>query len=763
MSSSFYARNISSQLSISFSDAEARRDELNGMIKTANISIYTDDWFYSGVESSNPTSYERIQSADKKYKKSGYEGVPYHYVVTNKTSKTLSDSGIYSVYGTTYASPLDNSDICIALLCRPGTSLDKDDYSGVDTLIENLITLIKYIINTHKISVSNINLSTSAQNTRGKKSINGADEFMLELLKDITDDEDKDYDTIVDRDDIDFIVVAGPSSGKKRTLGVLSEIICGEVNDDFIDFMKELNPDCIDSDATEDTVLKIGSFLYIPNDTDFIEGIRTESDEDNINNQAEINRQNLLYLNEYIDRYKSVSFADANTIHRMDEDFKQKISTSRGGKTEQSWHYQGYEFPGYHNAFLQFDKIGSNEEPIYLQFLISPSDFSESRSNIINDIKTMGGWLAQRCGRSAINIQFSGYMLDIKAQMERHEFLENYKNYIEDTKVEDQTYVNYYKQKFVIEGRDYYGHVTSIQFSKSAQSPFLYRYTIMFTAYSDKKIYDAEWALLDRSLINQGVVSNKYLSGTVDEVTNVSNKSQYVTEDTLSNYIDKDSEAYDYLLNQIRNAAGDEKILAKITNSLNTYSSDHWAKKYLDTLISSNVITNIEDWGKYDNKAVLSHCVALACKALLGKSVIASPSDHWSVAYMEKLYKESCVTQETYQIWLTKASNSENEAMLQKWLVEVLFLVVLHSSSSASSTCKNAIDRYTKGTSPLPNGYYANKQKYSNQYEAYLDGLCVSGYINSPQEWDDFSNNGTTTNGSALALISKVGGYHVKD
>ena len=446
----------------------------------------------------------------------------------------------------------------------------------------------------------------------------------------------------------------------------------------------------------------------------------------------------------------------------MSEDFKQKISTARGGKTEQSWQYNGYEFPGYHNAFLQFDKIGSNEEPVYLQFLISPSDFSETRSNIINDIKTMGGWLAQRCGRSAISVNFSGYMLDIKSQLERHEFLENYKNYIEDTKVEDQSYTNYYKQKFVIEGREYYGHVTSIQFSKSAQSPFLYRYAVMFTAYSDKRIYDAEWALLDRSLIDQGVVSNKYLSGTVNEVTNVSNKSQYITTETLSNYIDKDSDAYEYLYNQIKNAK-DENVLAQITTSIKAYANSHWAKKYLDTLISDNVITNVEDWGKYDNISVLSHCVALICKALLKSGVQTGQAKHWCVPYMEKLSREDCVTEKTMNTWynICNNRNPETEPMQKGWLLEVLFLVVQHSSSSASSTCKIAIDKFTTGAAPLSNGYYADKSKYENELQVYLDALCVSGYINSPQEWVDFSE--ASSNSNTLALISKIGGYHVKD
>ena len=770
-SSEFYAKNIAPQLKISFSNADARIDELNGMVKTAKINIYTDNWFYSGTAASDSakiTSYKRINEANNRYKKSGYSGIPYHYIVTNETSKSLDNACIYSVYNTLYATPLSDEDISIALLCRPGTSLDREDRAGVDTLIDNLISLLKYLVSTKRISFSNIVLSTTAQNTSGRKSVNGADEFMKEFLSNVTNDADKDYNTIVDRDDIDFIVVAGPSNSAKRTLGVLSEIICGEVSNEFIDFMKELNPDCISSKATKDTALPIGSFLYIPNDTSFMESVEAEQEESVIDNTAEINRQNLLYMNEYLDRYKNyVSYINPDQMYYASETTKQKVSTSRGGKTEQAWQYQGYEFPGYHNAFLQFDRINSNEEPVYLHFLISPSDFSESRSNIMNDSKTMGGWIAQRCGRSAINIQFSGYMLDIKSQMERHEFLENYKNYIEDSKVEDQTYVNYYRQKFVIEGRDYYGHVTSLQFSKSAQMPFLYRYNITFTAYSDKKIYDAEWALLDRSLVDQGVVSNKYLSGIINEITDAINKSQYVTEETLSKYVDKDTAAYEYLLSQIRNAAGDEQIIAKITNSLSSYISDHWAKKYLDTLIDSNVVTNIEDWGYYDNPALMSHCIALSYKALVGGKVDTSGYKYWSEAYMKKLYDGGYVTVNTYQEWLGQIATADPEtlAMLPRWIIEIAFYVVSKSPNKPSyrATCKDALNRFNTGAAVMNGGYYEGNAKYNTIYEAYLDALCILKFINTPQEWSDFSSSAKVVNGNALALIAKIGGYNVKD
>ena len=95
--SKYYARSIQSQLKISLSGVESRKNRLSGMIRTNKINVYTDDWFFSDVDISNPTSYERIESANKKYKASGYNGVPYHYIVTNCTTKVQDNSGIYSV------------------------------------------------------------------------------------------------------------------------------------------------------------------------------------------------------------------------------------------------------------------------------------------------------------------------------------------------------------------------------------------------------------------------------------------------------------------------------------------------------------------------------------------------------------------------------------------------------------------------------------------------------------------------------------------
>ena len=120
------------------------------------------------------------------------------------------------------------------------------------------------------------------------------------------------------------------------------------------------------------------------------------------------------------------------------------------------WRYGQMELPGYHNGMLAFQKRNSSEAPIYINFVISPSSFSANYSNNVSDTKTLGGWVGIRAGKNPINVRFSGYMLDIYDQLERHRFLANYKEYIEDQKDSSHSYYNAYNCKLIIEGRDYY-------------------------------------------------------------------------------------------------------------------------------------------------------------------------------------------------------------------------------------------------------------------------------------------------------------------
>ena len=73
-------------------------------------------------------------------------------------------------------------------------------------------------------------------------------------------------------------------------------------------------------------------------------------------------------------------------------------------------------------------------------------------------------------------------MLDIKNVLERHDFLENMEKYIYDKKNYNALYYNDYNTKLVIEGREYYGLIQGLSFTKTADNPFLYTYQLSFTA-----------------------------------------------------------------------------------------------------------------------------------------------------------------------------------------------------------------------------------------------------------------------------------------
>jgi hypothetical protein len=716
-------KNIALQLGSGITNQVSRVNEIGGFVNTTFVDVYTDAWLYDGMDTGQ-TILERIQSVNKRYIEAGYKGIPYHYVVTNLSGETANEPAYFVTKLPLTASGLNDKNISVCLCARPGTSLSVDSEQGVDNLINNLREVLKLIFNTLRISPKNLNLSTYAQNKSGQKSVNDGGSFKEALLEEIAKEHGFDSKQ-------DYIVVAGPTDKNKRTLKNLSVEVCGSVNESFMNNVAEKSGLSKDYDAA----IPLGTYLCMPAGTNYVIKNNSETKLNNITNAAASNLNSLVYANEYLNQYKgNVSYVNPNQLSYLTDRSKVELSTNRGGKDEPEWIYRRMEFPGYHNAFLQFERMDSPEEPVYLQFLIGPSDFSESRSNLYSNSKTMGGWITQRSGKNTISIQFSGYMLDIKSQMERHSFLENYKKYIEDEKVEDQTYVNYYRQKFVIEGREYYGHLVAVDFAKSADKQFLYKYNMSFLAYNDKKIYDANWSVLDMELIDQGIVSSAYLSQTVAEVTN----SSQTADSILSGVIEKDTAAYKYLSNLIKSVGGNSAELEKIKKSLRSYSSNHWAKKYLDALIDANVVTNIEDWAYYDNPAPISHCIALACKVFVGGGTKAANATRWSSSYAEALWKSNRMSKDVYTAY---SRENENSNMPRGWLLDIMCLSVIKKDASA----KKLYDK-------------SSKTSYD---ERSLEVLNKSGYINTPSEWAKFDDS--ITNGDVLAIIAKVGGYRAKD
>ncbi len=177
------------------------------------------------------------------------------------------------------------------------------------------------------------------------------------------------------------------------------------------------------------------------------------------------------------------------------------LTTMYGGKSAPPWYSKGLDLPGYHSAFIEITKTSDNKVVQKLNFILSPSSSSESRSNSQQMTKTNAGWFIQRIGKNPTNLNISGYMMDAKGILEKHTFLENYKQYIEDTKNIRFEYSNPYSVKIRLEGRDFHGYISSISFNKNAQQPYMYQYNITFVILRDKFIYDEKQAAISASKI----------------------------------------------------------------------------------------------------------------------------------------------------------------------------------------------------------------------------------------------------------------------
>lgn len=188
-------------------------------------------------------------------------------------------------------------------------------------------------------------------------------------------------------------------------------------------------------------------------------------------------------------------------------------SNEYGGKEGPVWSKDGFTFPGYHNAYIGVTYKKNGAKAFDFTFLISPSSFADSRQKLFQTMRTMAGWMIVRLGRQPIELNLTGYMVDIKGTLERHDFLENYNKYIEDQKNFDASYFSEYNTKLVIEGREYYGILTGVSFSKVADRPFLYSYNLGFIALGEVKVYNPKYAAQDAADLRQQVLKGSYNPG----------------------------------------------------------------------------------------------------------------------------------------------------------------------------------------------------------------------------------------------------------
>lgn len=199
-------------------------------------------------------------------------------------------------------------------------------------------------------------------------------------------------------------------------------------------------------------------------------------------------------------------------------------TTDYGGKKRPIYALgAGVQYPGYHNGYIEvIDTKNKKLEPIRLFFVMSPSAMTDSRVNNVHMIKTAGGYFALRTGPGPITLSISGVMLDVRNQLERHDFINKYKTYLEDTRMSNLEFHNRYTAKVVIEGRQYNGYMQNITFQKSATKQYLYDYNFTFISLSERYVYNPAYATLSRNELQRmkdkilnPVVDTKVVSGTL--------------------------------------------------------------------------------------------------------------------------------------------------------------------------------------------------------------------------------------------------------
>lgn len=137
-----------------------------------------------------------------------------------------------------------------------------------------------------------------------------------------------------------------------------------------------------------------------------------------------------------------------------------------------------FELPGYSRSRMSVLTY-ENSKPMYrvFEFLINPTGMSEMYSNVINPIKTGGGFFILRSGPNLPRVSIGGFFVETKNIHEKREFLDNYYNkYLVDKRNAFHDFFNENSVELYLEGYRYDCHILDLSLSKSASSMFLYQY-----------------------------------------------------------------------------------------------------------------------------------------------------------------------------------------------------------------------------------------------------------------------------------------------
>lgn len=161
-------------------------------------------------------------------------------------------------------------------------------------------------------------------------------------------------------------------------------------------------------------------------------------------------------------------------------------------------------------------------------------------------------------------------------------------------------------------------------------------------------------------------------------------------------------------------------------NKLILNETTHWARNYLNTLISKGVITDENQWSAFDSPVNKALAIALIDKVSGGiwKSDEANSSIHWCQPHIISLCGKKIIHDKDQ--WLNSLDNNISKALLLSLICNM-----------------------TGGLSNL----YANRVT-DHWARNCLDTLCDRGIINTPASWTDFEAE--VNKGQTMALICKT-------
>lgn len=793
----FHIYNISLDENVDFSSIKSSGWFENTDESPHNIWVMCDTTFAKN-------NYD-IGLTNKEYQDLGQPMIPYHYIISSveKTAHNITvDGEMRSIQkwltGTVFKGRDDRyingvneggtttysdgnrllcsaEDLCICLMLPHGSWLTR----GVNTEVaDSLKLLILYLCQKYKFDISK-RVFNWKYDGEPDPSIN--EESWAEFRDSLIEAQAIDFNKFiyVEDDGVSGYVVP---ENMYPSLGNIARKMCSqnatedEINA-MIQFIVENNPtiagvytgEDLDIDVMKNYPIPGGTTIIIPKDSAMSNTIEQNLKSSGIYDSADKNKVIASEVAVIGDNHANKAideWSDPTCVHRTGDD--QTFLTSRGGKSEMKWRYSQMELPGYHNGMLAFQKRNSSEDPIYINFLISPSSFSSTYSNNVNNTKTLGGWVGVRAGKNPISVRFSGYMLDIYNQLERHRFLADYKEYIEAKKDTSHSYMSEYNCKLIIEGRDYYGYVSSVGFSKDAEKPFIYQYNISFIAYNDKEIYDPSYALVPAYKTKRNTGSS--LSGYGDKLGTTDSIQLRLKNLLEAGLAGHEGTSARKTIEQILQSAelSDEyaplceywvKVLEHIRDSKD------FGNAFLKKLRDANIISNLDIWGYEDADVDLQSAISLLDKLCSSDANDRNPVESGHPKHTENNCWSQPNALSLYEKGIIKDKSSwfkSNWAMFDGYQVECISRAQLLAlcdnlggsddgciySGISDSQAREKLKTYTDGYNDFPESIH--------WCEKNIISLVDKGAIATPVDayWFEDPEKTVSTN-YAMALICK--------